>query len=362
MTDSLPDGQNANGRPMRLSFGAKFILSVSLLLSIGALAIGAVLYSQGTQFKADATQRQLVLESIADLQSQLVDLNSQKRDLVTRIDATAVQLQQLGSSTTSAAVALEDQIQRRLSSMRTEMSAEMQKLKQNASEVASQVELLEIRFLLRAAMLRLRVRSDVNAAKSLIEDALARLQGSDNLMILPLKARLEDDLAALNQIDSVSSQSILLQLQEIEQDMPETQFALTLAAKSTESVAEASLWQQVLNALGELIRVRKLDLDDVSDFDARVYLNDAERKLAEVKFDIAMTQARAAVLVRNTQGFRQQLQNLRDWHTKYSDAESAATASNLAAIQTLSELELAPTPYDLTEALKLLDQLLDQRI
>ena len=42
----------------------------------------------------------------------------------------------------------------------------MQKLKQNASEVASQVELLEIRFLLRAAMLRLRVRSDVNAAKS----------------------------------------------------------------------------------------------------------------------------------------------------------------------------------------------------
>ena len=60
----------------------------------------------------------------------------------------------------------------------------MQKLKQNASEVASQVELLEIRFLLRAAMLRLRVRSDVNAAKSLIEDALARLQGSDNLMIL----------------------------------------------------------------------------------------------------------------------------------------------------------------------------------
>ena len=68
--------------------------------------------------------------------------------------------------------------------MRTEMSAEMQKLKQNASEVASQVELLEIRFLLRAAMLRLRVRSDVNAAKSLIEDALTRLQGSDNLMIL----------------------------------------------------------------------------------------------------------------------------------------------------------------------------------
>ncbi|GIR63978.1 MAG: hypothetical protein CM15mP68_6440 [Pseudomonadota bacterium] len=48
-------------------------------------------------------------------------------------------------------------MQRRLSSLRSEMSSR-QKLKQNASQVAVQVELLEVRFLLRAAVLRLRVR------------------------------------------------------------------------------------------------------------------------------------------------------------------------------------------------------------
>ncbi|MED6341353.1 MAG: uroporphyrinogen-III C-methyltransferase, partial [Pseudomonadota bacterium] len=81
--------------------------------------------------------------------------------------------------------------------------------------------------------------------------------------------------------------------------------------------------------------------------------------LAQAEFAIAMTQARSAVLARDTEGFRLQLQNLHDWHTKYTDADSAATATNLVAIRALSERDLAPAPFDLTEALKLLDQLLD---
>ena len=98
----------------------------------------------------------------------------------------------------------------------------------------------------------------------------------------------------------------------------------------------------------------------MSDFDARVYLNDAERKLAEVKFDIAMTQARAAVLVRNTQGFRQQLQ-ICVIGTPSIQTPNPLPASNLAAIQTLSGLSWHQ-PLMTTEALKLLDQVLDQRI
>ena len=359
MTDSLPDIPGADGPPTRLSLGAKFVLFLSLMLSAGALAAGAVFYLQGAQFQDGAEQRNLMLGDIADLKAQMADLETQKLELAARIDEKAVQIQNLGNTTTDATVSLETQMQRRLSSLRSEMSSQVQKLKQNASQVAVQVELLEVRFLLRAAVLRLRVRNDVNAAEVLVVDALARLQRSDDLMILPLRARLEDDLAVLKQIDPVDPQGILSQLQKIEQRAPATLFSLTLVDDDSETAAVASLWQQLLDALSELIRVRKLDLKDVSDFDARVYLSEVERKLAQAEFAIAMTQARTAVLARDTEGFRLQLQNLHDWHTKYTDADSAATATNLVAIRALSERDLAPAPFDLTEALKLLDQLLD---
>ena len=169
-----------------------------------------------------------MLGDIADLKAQMADLETQKLELAARIDEKSCADPEPGNTTTDATVSLETQMQRRLSSLRSEMSSQVQKLKQNASpQVAVQVELLEVRFLLRAAVLRLRVRNDVNAAEDLVADALARLQRRDDLIILPLKARLEDDLAALKQIDPVDTQGILSQLQKIEQRAPATLFSLS---------------------------------------------------------------------------------------------------------------------------------------
>ena len=85
MTDSLPDIPGADGPPTRLSLGAKFVLFLSLMLSAGALAAGAVFYLQGAQFQDGAEQRNLMLGDIADLKAQMADLETQKLELAARI-------------------------------------------------------------------------------------------------------------------------------------------------------------------------------------------------------------------------------------------------------------------------------------
>ena len=365
MTDSAKDQLSSINGPPRLSFGAKFFLSLSLLMSLGALAIGLGFYYQGTLLQTKNEQSQRLTETVASLEVKLTQLNAQKLELATQVADMTAQTQQLSGaakSSVAAIAALEEQTERRVASVRGELSVEIQKLTDNAADAAVLVELLEVRYLLRSANLRMHVQGDTAGANRLLEEAAARLQGNDDLMVLPLKAQLEANLAAVKQLAPIEPASILAQLQEIEQALPATQFALTLTKDRPASEEADSAWQQLLQSINQLVQVRRLNLVDAANFDARVHLNDAEQKLAQLKFDIAISQARAAVLTRDTQGFRRQLVSMRDWHDTFTDTNSAASAVNKAALDGLLQLDLAPRPYDLTRALKLADQILVGRL
>ena len=356
MSEAIPDRHHAS--TPRLSLGARFVVSLSLLLSVAAVAIGGVYYYKNAEGEQDAVYRQRMTATIDRLDAQLTSLSEQKTAMSQRIEAIDEQTQQFGSAAKNTASALEAEVDRRLAAVRSEMGVEIQKVTENAAEVALLVELLEVRYLLRAATLRLRLRNDIAGAAQLVEDALLRLRERTDLLVLPLKAQLEDDLITLQQMNFVDAQSLLAQLQEIEQRVPQTRRTLAVSPPHQQAATADSFWQQLLESAGQLVQVRNLELQDLADFDAGAYLNDAEESLIRVTFDVAMMQARTALLMRDTEGFREQLLRIAEWHNKFSHADAAATMANEAALDELSKLDLAATRFELTEALRLLDQLL----
>lgn len=356
MTEAIPDRHHSG--PPRLSVGAKFVVSLSLLFSIAAVAIGGAYYYENAIVDQDAAYRLRMTATIDRLEAQLASLSEQKTALSRRIEALDEQTQQFGNAAKSTTSALEAEVDRRLAALRNEMGAEIQRVTENAAEVSLLVELLEVRYLLRAATLRLRLRNDVDGAAQLVENALLRLRERTDLLVLPLKAQLEEDLVTLQQMNFVDAQSVLAQLQEIEQRVPQTRRTLAVSPPHQQTATAATFWQQLLESAGQLVQVRNLELQDLADFDAGAYLNEAEEKLIRVTFDVAMMQARTALLMHDTEGFRQQLVRMAEWHNEFTHADAAATLANKAALDELLTQDLSATRLELTEALRLLDQLL----
>ena len=359
MADRAPDSSEVAGVERvvaRLSVSAKFFIVLSLLLSIAAALLVAWTYAEVV---SRDTERHLMLaDKISVLQGEYEAIVDGQSDLAAR----ATELSAQGRELSTALSRVDADVERRLASIRTEFGGEIQKITRDAAQVSLFLELLEIRHLLRSAALRMHFQNDLAATVYLLEAALSRLQDVDDLVVLPLRTQIEQDLAAITQIATDGSQDPLLKLAAIESGWPGLLTNRVLKMNPTPAAVPSSIGEQVLSELTQLLQVRYLsESDDQVRFDENAYLSDIERDLLRLKFDTAIMQIRMAIIRRDSIGFRKNLKSLTLWHQQFADLNSVATKSNLNAIDELGQLDLATQKYDLSVSLELIDQLVANR-
>ena len=360
MADLAPeplDVSRSDSGTARLSGSAKFFIVLSFLLGVLAVSMAVWIYTQITVLEGASEQRQQTAQEILALQQQYERSAADQANLTSQLAELGAQLEALDSGFTRAGM----EFQQRLTVVSTELSSEIQRLARDSSQASVLLELLEARYLLRSAELSMRFQQDFGTTALLIKRVLDQLDALDDLALLPLKAQLEKDLEALKQLDISGIQITLLKLETIEHSWPTLLPDIALRAAPLVDTGASSFAQQLLGELRQLVQIRFLSNPDQVQFDANAYLSETERDLLRMKFDAALTQARVALMRRDTAGFQENLSALKRWHQQFADRQSAATEANLIALENLGKLDLAPQHYDLSVSTEIIDTLLDNR-
>jgi len=360
MADLAPEPlavSRADSGTTRLSGSAKFFIVLSFLLGVSAVGMAAWTYTQMAELEGASEQRQQTAQEILALQRQYDLSAADQADLGNRLTELGAQLKALDSGYARTGLELEQ----RLTAVSTELSIEIQKLARDSSQASLLLELLEARSLLRSAELSMHFQQDFSTTALLTKRALNQLNTLDDLLLLPLKAQLEKDIEALGQLNNSGVQSTLLKLESIEQAWPDLLPDMALQTAPPVDTGASSFTQQLLAELRQLVQIRYLSQPDQVQFDANAYLSETERDLLRMKFEVALTQARVALMRRDTVGLQENISALKGWHQQFADAKSAATQANLIVLEDLQQLDLAPKHYDLSVSTAIIDALLDGR-
>ena len=359
MADLAPEPlavSRADSGTTRLSGSAKFFIVLSFLLGVSAVGMAAWTYTQMAALEDASEQRQQTAQEILALQRQYDLSAADQADLGNRLTELGAQLKALDSGYARTGLELEQ----RLTAVSTELSIEIQKLARDSSQASLLLELLEARSLLRSAELRMHFQQDFSTTALLTKRALNQLNTLDDLLLLPLKAQLEKDIEALGQLNN-SGVQYALKLESIEQAWPDLLPDMALKTAPPADTGASSFTQQLLAELRQLVQIRYLSEPDQAQFDANAYLSETERDLLRMKFDVALTQARVALMRRDTVGLQENISALKGWHQQFADAKSAGTQANLIVLEDLQQLDLAPKHYDLSVSTAIIDALLDGR-
>ena len=171
--------------------------------------------------------------------------------------------------------------------------------------------LAEADFLIRMAGRKLWLEHDVKTATMMLQSADSRIQDLDDPSLLPLRAKLAEDLQALQQINPVSTSSIALALGAMLKQVDNLPLAFfkkpeveAMDETVTESIDDwrsnlARNWRQ---ATQHFFSFKKVTTD------IKPFMSEQQQWLSKEQLKFALQQAKIAVLQENSTLYQQSLQ------------------------------------------------------
>lgn len=222
----------------------------------------------------------------------------------------------------------------------------LQEALQAAPPAQREWRLAEAEYLLRIANHRILMEQDSSGALTLllaVDEIVAEL---DDFSLHVVRARLADEMIALKQVPSDSSQNIYLRLEALKSEiaslypvLPEYQQAI--------GVPEAALtvWEQIAAATKDLVRVRTL----TEGATVRPLIAPEEEAFLHQHLQLALSQAQLAALKRQQAVYELALTRVREYLVNYMDLR--AREALLAELDALSLLALERTLPDISGSL-----------
>ncbi len=306
----------------------------ALLLSVVALfAAGALFYRDDTQRELSDFRTQTMLQNQAEALSQLRNaLDTQ------RVDSRSAR----------------DQLAARLSELQNRVEIQQQQLTTLAAADHSDWQLTEAEYLLQLANQRLMFGGDPKTA-------LEQLLGADNILhniddsgLLPTRAALAKDIAALKAVDVVDTDGIYFELEAVAAQVQQLRLIEPVEIKD-ETPAPASdnatLTERLqtglraaLHKLYELVQIRRRD-EPYKPLLAPQYEAALQQNLK-----LAFEQAQVALLMSNQKLYEHSLTKARDWVTTYYTVDEHATQAVVAQIDELIAKHVEMTLPDISES------------
>jgi uroporphyrin-3 C-methyltransferase len=320
---------------------------LALLLAAGALGTtGFAIYRDDAQRQLDEYRLQ------SSLQEQVLALN---------------QLQQQLSSLRSSARTTRQQLEQQLGELQSTLQQQQQRLGELARVDRSVWQLAEAEYLLQLAAQRLVLGGDPVSALRMLQQVDAILRELDDGALLPVRAALADDIAALKAMPVLDIEGTYLALDAAAKRAQQLQLlkpiAGTPASPSMPLDAQAG-WSERLQhglraavaRLAELVQVRRHDEP------YRALLAPEHEAALRHNLQLLFEQAQLALLAGNPALYDRALAKSRDWLLTYFALDEANARALAETIDELRQRPVTATPPDIGESRRLLKHYLEQRL
>jgi uroporphyrin-3 C-methyltransferase len=194
-------------------------------------------------------------------------------------------------------------------------SAEVQTNQRNLADVSGRRPadwlLAEADYLVRMAGRKLWLEHDVKTAMMMLQSADSRIQDLDDPSLLPLRAKLAEDLQALQQVNQVSTSSIALALGAMLKQVDNLPLAF-FKKPETEAVDE-TVTESIDDWRSNLARNWREATKNFFSFkkvtsEIKPFMSDQQQWLSKEQLKFALLQAQVAVLQENSALYQQSLQ------------------------------------------------------
>jgi len=297
-----------------------------------------------------------LVAAMAVLWQEVQSINSIKIAFGDRLDEVRTRLAE-----TRAAQMPATELERRLTSLQTELEATRQQAKSTALQVDPVLELLrqgrpawyraEAIYLMQMANQALQLRGDATAALRALWLADKNLETLGDPRFLPVRETLAREMTALRALPTVDLPGISLQLSTLAHDVehwpllrhvPDHWSASPTAAVDPQA---PSMWQQWLAVLRNLLEIRR------AEGPVAALASPELERLQRLQTILQIQAARLALLQRDGKTFHSELDGALGSLQTYFDAQDPAVQSARQQMEALRNIQIDPQRPDLSSSL-----------
>lgn len=243
-----------------------------------------------------------------------------------------------------------DQFNTRLMQLQAQIEAQQQRLAELASSDRSDWRLTEAEYLMQLADQRLLFGGDVKTALEQFAAADNIIHNIDDSGLLPTRAALAKDIAALKAVDVVDVDGLYLTLEAVAEQAQQLHLIAPVEAPAEQPVAEdpsASIGEKLqsglraaLHKLDQLVQIRRRDEP------YKPLLAPQYEAALQQNVRLAFEQAQAALLTGNQKLYEHSLGKAREWVVTYYTLDERAAQT---VVQTVDELRAKQITYALPD-------------
>ncbi|MGB3134947.1 MAG: uroporphyrinogen-III C-methyltransferase [Candidatus Macondimonas sp.] len=297
-----------------------------------------------------------LLAAMAVLWQEVQGINSVKIAFGDRLDEVRTRLAE-----TRAAQMPATELERRLTSLQTELEATRQQAKSTALQVDPVLELLrqgrpawyraEAIYLMQMANQALQLRGDATSALRALWLADKNLETLGDPRFLPVRETLAREMAALRALPTVDLPGISLQLSALAHEVehwlllrhvPDHWSASTSTAVDSQA---PSMWQQWLGVLRNLLEIRR------AEGPVAALASPELERLQRLQTILQIQAARLALLQRDGKTFQSELEGALSSLQTYFDVQDPAVQSARQQLKALQNVQIDPQRPDLSGSL-----------
>jgi uroporphyrin-3 C-methyltransferase len=242
------------------------------------------------------------------------------------------------------------------------LSAAMQDVSAKLGRSTVAWRMAEVEYLLTVANHRLILAQDRETAIAVFETADNRLKAIGDTALLKVRKAIADELIALRGMPEVDIPGLALRVGSIAdsiEQLPLKDKKRIAVAMTEETKNKPNKWQDIpmtmWNDLKSLVQVRRHQQP------TEPLLPPSEAWFLYQNLTLKLEQARLAVLRRDTDLFRQDINEAVNWMANYFEAESPAVQSSEQALKAMLNIELQPAVPDVSGSLRLLREVMKQQ-
>ena len=214
----------------------------------------------------------------------------------------------------------------------------LEALYQELSRSRDEWALAEIEQILTVASQQLQLAGNVQAALLALQTAEGRLARSDRPQFIPLRRVLNRDIERLKAAPNLDIAGMALRLDNLIASIDTLPLQFDERTQSAPKPAGAAgangVWARVLtevwDEMKQLVRISYMDRPDA------VLLPPTQAYFLRENLRLRLLNARQALLARDPERFRSDLQTATAWVTRYYDTRARSTAAALASLKQLS--------------------------
>jgi uroporphyrin-3 C-methyltransferase len=215
-------------------------------------------------------------------------------------------------------------------------------------------QLAEARFLLRMANHRLLLERDSRGAVELLRAADAVLVATEDFALHDVRARIAEEVLALESVPAGDSEGLFLQIEAIKRDLDKLPLRVPeLKPAAPEQVPPANFLAAVRDELERLVRFREFDGA------ARPLLAPEEAVYLELNLRLMLERAQLAALHGQQTIYSQSVGTAAGWVGSYLDVTAPDVRRVLDGLQALEKVDVATPLPEISGSLRALDAVMD---